>query len=115
SSRNPDTAARIANAVPDAYILDQLDAKYQATRRASVGLQDRMPELRDQASTAGRAVVNFKTKNNITAADGKLMNEQQLTELNSQLVAARAKTFDAQAKLDRIEAVLRGDTISSPD
>ena len=37
------------------------------------------------------------------------MNEQQLAELNSQLVVARAQTGEAQAKLDRIEAVLRTD------
>jgi succinoglycan biosynthesis transport protein ExoP len=115
SSRDRDEAAKLANAVADAYILDQMDAKYQATRRASVWLQDRIAELRDQASAAERAVVDFKTKNNIVSADGKLMNEQQLAELNSQLAGARAKTFEAQARLDRIETVLRGDTINSPD
>src|ERR1035437_10548332 len=39
-SYDPEHAAPIANAVADAYIVDQLEAKYQATRRASVWLQD---------------------------------------------------------------------------
>ena len=34
-SFDPERAAEIANAVADAYIVDQLEAKYQATRRAS--------------------------------------------------------------------------------
>ena len=34
-------AAEIANAIGDAYIDDQLDAKYQATRRGSSWLQDK--------------------------------------------------------------------------
>ena len=61
-SYDPERAAQIANAVADAYIVDQLEAKYQATRRASAWLQDRIKELRDQVSNAERAVVEFKAK-----------------------------------------------------
>ena len=60
-SYNPDRAAEVANAVVDAYITDQLEAKYQATRRASAWLQDRIKELRNQVTIAEQAVVNFKT------------------------------------------------------
>jgi succinoglycan biosynthesis transport protein ExoP len=109
-SSNPDRAAQIANALAEAYIIDQLEAKYKATRRASTWLQDRIRELRQQASTAERAVVDFKTKNNIVDAGGRLMDEQQLAELNSQLVIARAQVSEARARLDRIETVLRADT-----
>src|SRR5262249_41213949 len=48
TSLDPQKAARIANAIADSYIVDQLEAKYQATRRASVWLQDRIKELRTQ-------------------------------------------------------------------
>jgi len=104
---DPKRAAQIANAVADAYIVDQLEAKYQATRRAGVWMQDRMRELREQATSAERAVVGFKTKNNIVDAGGRLMNDQQLAELNSSLVQGRAQTAEAKAKLERIEEVLR--------
>ena len=54
----------------DAYIFDQLNAKYQANRRAGDWLQERLQTLREQAASAERAVVEFKAKNNIvTAAD----------------------------------------------
>ena len=104
---DPKRAAQIANAVADAYIVDQLEAKYQATRRAGVWMQDRMRELREQATSAERAVVGFKTQNNIVDAGGRLMNDQQLAELNSSLVQGRAQTAEAKAKLERIEEVLR--------
>lgn len=108
-SLNPDRAAQIANAVADAYIVDQLDSKYQATRRAGLWLQERIQELRSQASTAERAVLDYKKLNNIvTSSGGKLLNEQQLGELNTQLVTVRAQVADAKAKLDRIEAVVNG-------
>ncbi|MGN8546634.1 polysaccharide biosynthesis tyrosine autokinase [Bradyrhizobium sp. 13971] len=107
-SLDPERAAQIANAVADAYIVDQLDSKYQATRRASVWLQDRIQELRTQASNAERAVLDYKKTNNIVTSSGKLLNEQQLGELNTQLLHVKSQVTDAKAKLDRIEAVVKG-------
>lgn len=114
TSLNPEKSARIANAVVDAYLVDTLEAKYQATKRASVWLQDRLHELRNQAADADRAVVEYKTKNNIVESAGQLMGEQQLGEINSQLVLTRAQVAEAKARLDRIEVVLkRGSTEGS--
>jgi succinoglycan biosynthesis transport protein ExoP len=109
-SYNPERAAQVANAVADAYIVDQLEAKYQATRRASIWLQDRIKELREQAMTAERAVVEFKNKNNILETGGRrLMSEQQLGELNTQAIAARAQTAEAKARVERIDDILQMD------
>jgi polysaccharide biosynthesis transport protein len=109
TSLNPDRAAQIANAVAEAYIDDQLEAKYQATRRASGWLQDRIRELRNQATAAERAVVEFKSQHNIvaTGSGGRSVNEQQLVELNTQALQARTQTADAKARLDRVEEILR--------
>ncbi|SDH20398.1 succinoglycan biosynthesis transport protein ExoP [Bradyrhizobium sp. Rc2d] len=109
TSKDPQKAAKIANAIADAYIVDSLEAKYQATRRASVWLQDRIKELRTQASAAQKAVVDFKTANNIVDTGGRLMNEQQLAEVNSQLVMAHAATAEAKARLDRMNDILKQD------
>src|SRR6516225_2348350 len=108
-SLDPTRAAQVANAVADAYIVDQLEAKYETTRRAAAWLQDRLQELRGQASTAERAVVDYKTKNNIvdTGGGGRLMNEQQLAELNTALVQARAQTTEQKARLNRIDEIIR--------
>lgn len=109
TSKDPQKAAKIANAIADAYIVDQLEAKYQATRRASVWLQDRIKELRTQASAAQKAVVDFKTANNIVDTGGRLMTEQQLAEVNSQLILAHAATAEARARLDRMNDILKQD------
>ncbi|MDH6264381.1 polysaccharide biosynthesis tyrosine autokinase [Bradyrhizobium sp. BR13661] len=120
-SLSPGRAAQIANATADAYINDQLEAKYQATRRASTWLQERIQELRQQASTAERAVLDFKKQNNIVDTGGRLMSEQQLAELNSQLVLARANAAEANARLNRISEITKNDVsnidnvLRSPD
>jgi succinoglycan biosynthesis transport protein ExoP len=114
TSLSPGRAAGIANAIADAYIVDQLESKYQTTRRASAWLQDRLTELRTQALAADRAVLEFKEKNNIVTVDtgsggNKLLGEQQLAEATTQLTAARGATGEAQARLDRITEVMKHD------
>lgn len=122
TSRSPATAAKIANAIAEAYIDDQLGAKYQTIARAGVWLQDRINELKSKATSADRAVLEFKEKNNIVdlggasvaagvSASSRLIGEQQLFELNSQLATARGATSEAKARLDRIEQV-RGMDVS---
>jgi succinoglycan biosynthesis transport protein ExoP len=117
TSLNPARSATVANAIADAYIVDQLESKYQATRRASGWLQDRIKELRKQASDADRAVLDYKEKNHIVAVGGgaagnsgpRLLGEQQLEELNTQLGSARSAAEEAKARLERITEVLKKD------
>lgn len=119
-SHSPVIAAKVANALAEAYIDDQLDAKDQIRRRAGAWLQVRIGELREQVRSADRAVLEFKEKNNIVdfggahnpsapGSSGRLIGEQQLFDLNSQLSAARGATGEAKARLDRIEQVRRMD------
>jgi polysaccharide biosynthesis transport protein len=107
TSLDREKAARIANAFADAYIEDQLQAKFDGTRRASAWLEQRIAELRQQASDAYRAVQDFKSQNNIIiGVDGKLASEVELDQLGIALAKARADTSQARAKLDRISLVL---------
>ncbi|MDU6374286.1 MAG: GumC family protein, partial [Bradyrhizobium sp.] len=107
TSLDPAKAAKIANAFADAYIEDQIQAKFEATHRASVWLEQRIGELKKQASDAFREVQDFKSKNSIIiGVDGKLASDIELDQLSGALAKARADTSQAKAKLDRIERVL---------
>jgi polysaccharide biosynthesis transport protein len=107
NSSRADRAAEIANATAKAYIADQLNAKFEANRSATSWLQERLRDLGEQALTAERAVSAYKAQNNIISSGGKLIGEQQVTELSSRLVAARAQTSEALARLNRYETILR--------
>ncbi|WP_448034099.1 GNVR domain-containing protein [Bradyrhizobium liaoningense] len=104
-ARTPDKAAKIANAVANAYLVGALEAKYQSTKRATEWLQQRSLELSEQATASDRAVQTFKAEHNIVGTSRGLMSEQQLSDLNTQLVQARAATAEAKARLDRIDAI----------
>ena len=106
-SLNPQRAAQVANGVADAYLVDSLEAKYQANRRTASWLQDRLKELREQASSAQEDVIKFKSANNIVDTGGRLINDQQLVEMNSQLSQAKGQTSDAKARLDRVQDIIK--------
>ena len=112
-ARKPDMAAKIANAIANAYLVGALEAKYQSTKRATEWLQQRSIELSEQASASDRAVQTFKAEHNIVGTSRGLVSEQQLSDLNTQLVQARAATAEAKARLDRIEAISSEDLAQS--
>lgn len=113
-SGRPEQASRIANAITDAYMHDQIEAKAQVARLGSAWLQSRIEEVRAQLHQASRAVEEFKTRNALVDTTGRgLLIEQQLAETNSQLVAARAQTGQAAARLARIREVSAQDTGAS--
>ena len=48
TSVDPERAARLANAVADAYVVEKLDARFEAAKRGSSWLSDRLVDLRKQ-------------------------------------------------------------------
>jgi succinoglycan biosynthesis transport protein ExoP len=109
TSKGAAKSAQIANAIADAYMVAELNAKYQATRRAGLWMQDRIKELRTEATVADEAVRNFKAVNNLVDTSRGLMSQEQLTDVNTQLIQAQAATAEAKAKLDRVNEVSRSD------
>ena len=107
TGRDPEIATRIANEMVNAYIFDQMNAKYQASRSAGDWLQERLQNLRDQAATAERAVVQFKAKNNLISAggNGTLVSEQQVGDISTALAKTRVQVANLQARLERMDAV----------
>ena len=95
---DPQMAANLTNGITAAYIAAQLEAKYDATHEASEWLQKRIADLRQQALAADHAVQDYKVRYNIVDTDKGLLNEQELAELNSELVAAHTRTAAAAAR-----------------
>jgi succinoglycan biosynthesis transport protein ExoP len=100
TSKDPAKAVRLANAIADAYVVDRLEARYDAAKRASAWLTDRIASLRGQVRQSEEAVAKFRQDNNLTVSrEGTVaVSEQQLSELNSNLIAARAETAEKRAK-----------------
>lgn len=107
TSRAPAKSVRIANAVASAYLDEQAAARSEVARRVSASLSGRLNELRQRVEAAEQAVEKYKVQNNIVTANGRLVNESQLTEISTQLVTARARSAEARARYDQIRAAQR--------
>ena len=106
---DPKQAARLANAVADAYFVDQLDTRLEAAKRTSGWLSDRIVELRKQLRESEEAVAQFRKDNGLVRSSPNLtLNEQQLSELNSKLVAARTDAAEKKSRVDYLDDVLAG-------
>ncbi|NPD65159.1 GumC family protein [Lichenicola cladoniae] len=107
TAKDRNLAARLANGLTTAYLAEQLVVRNTSTQQAAMWQEGRLAQLQDQALKADQQVQRFKSTNGIVDTGHGLLNEQQLTELNSQLVAARGRTAEASAALDRIRQMTR--------
>lgn len=103
TANDPDKAARIANAIAEAYLQDQSAARAEAANRASAALRAKLDDLRQQVNQAENRVETFKAANGLISSGGRLVGEQQLTESNNRIVAARARTAEARTRLQQIK------------
>lgn len=103
-------AAEVANAIADEYALDQLEAKFDATKSAADWLSRRLEGMRNQLDASERAVEAYRSENNLIDADGLLLSEQELSELNSQLILIRAEKAEKAAIYSRARQLLIGGT-----
>ena len=114
TSDNPELAAAIANGFVDEYLVDQLETRYEATRRTNDWLNERLGDLRNKVRDSERAVEVFKAENNIVESEGSTFSDLQLAKLNEQLIMARAETAQAKASYDQVQAAAkRGSDLSS--
>jgi uncharacterized protein involved in exopolysaccharide biosynthesis/Mrp family chromosome partitioning ATPase len=103
-STDPAKAAMLANTLTNTFLTDSRNSQALAARRATSELSGRLKELRERLRNAETALATYKAQNNFVGTQDSLISDQQLSNSNQRLSAARAATMDAQARLDQIEA-----------
>jgi polysaccharide biosynthesis transport protein len=100
-------SASIANAILKAYQDDQASARSDIASRANAMIDGRLDELKAQVRSAEIRADEFKRENRLVTSEGGMLNEQQLTKLNTELSAVRGTVATMKAKLDEMQATLR--------
>jgi succinoglycan biosynthesis transport protein ExoP len=95
---DPALAEAMASAYGQAYLDDQLGARYESARNAATWLENRIVRLRNQSLEANAEVEIFRKQNNLVATDGRLLSDQQLQQLNDRLSEARSNLTRATAR-----------------
>ena len=111
-SRNPQTASAIANALAERYLDYQRRDKIESMDRVDKFLMGRVAELRDQVRKSDQAVEDYRRKYDLYKSAGSTssggVTTQQLTELNSQLLAAQTAKAEADSRLREAQEMRKG-------
>ncbi len=90
-SRDPQLAARVANAHANNFIEHNFRTRYEATMKASEWLSDQLRELRSKVEASESQLVDFERRYNLVSIDERQnVLTQRLSDLNHELSEAEA-------------------------
>lgn len=117
-SRNPQTAAKAANTLAEFYLTWQQNEKLEQTKEASAWLSTQISQLTKTVEQADIKAEKFRSASGLLEGRQNItLNAQQLSELNSQLIIAKAQRADAVARAELIKKMLKekGDVAAAAD
>lgn len=103
----PALAAEVANAVAEAFVDLQQDAKRESAVAATAWLQQEIERLRGRVEEAEQAVADYRASNALYDVNqsGNL-STQQLGDINAELARARAARAEAEARARLVQELL---------
>ncbi|WP_424934314.1 GumC family protein [Amaricoccus macauensis] len=105
-SSDPQTAADVVNAIANKYIVDQLQAKLETTRSATIWLSERVDELRQRVQDSEEAVETLRAELSLAAGQSLEITQQQLASLNASLSETRSRTAEIEGRYLRLTDAL---------
>jgi len=109
SSIDAELAARVANRVAEAYMLQQMQAKFDVTQKATNWLNTRVDELKAASEASNQAVENFRIKSGLVRGENTLLISEQISRLNADFVTARSAWQTAQSRVESIQVAIKRD------
>ncbi len=117
SSADPSLAARVANAIAETYLKTQQVVQQDQTRAAGTWLAGEIEKMRKRVADAEAKVEQYRVKANLfVGSNNTSLPSQQLTELNSQIAAARGSKADLEARARQLRDLIKsGQSFDSSD
>ena len=107
SSANPDLAAQVANTIAATYLSTQQAVKQDQTRAAGNWLAGEIEKMRARVAEAEAKVEEYRTRENLfSGSNNTSLPSQQLTEINSQIAAARGQKADVEARARQLRDLM---------
>lgn len=100
SGLEPEFVAAAANAVAEAYLNSQVEAKTSQTDASAAFINARLEELERNALAAQTRLDNYRVENGLVSAQGLTNSDQEVSLLNQKVSAAEADLQAAQARLE---------------
>ncbi|QDZ00895.1 chain-length determining protein [Nitratireductor mangrovi] len=108
SSEDPRLAAKVPNAIADAYIALQKSAKLQSNADATEWLEPEIADLRAKVKEAEGRVAEFRAQSDLLLGNNNsMLATQQLSELSTELSRVRANRASTEANAASMREALR--------
>lgn len=104
-SQDPNMAAALANTLAKTYLDYQRAEKIATMDKVDKFLLGRVNELREQVRKSDQAVEDYRRTHGLYKSSTSNVTAQQLTELNSQLIAAQTAKAEADSRLSEAQAL----------
>lgn len=103
-SPDAELAAKMANAVVDSYIDNDLESRSQMTQRANVWLNKRMTDISKKLQASEKMLQEYREKENIVDNKGVVLSGtgRQLEEVSTSLMGARVRLAEAQSAFGQV-------------
>lgn len=101
---NRQKSARLANAIVDTYILNQLEVKFTATEQATTWLAQRVSELQQSLEVAEAKVTDFRSNTTLISPEALTALETQVKDLRDRISNSEAAFGAAQERLSLMDA-----------
>ncbi|MEK0081629.1 GumC family protein [Benzoatithermus flavus] len=108
-SGDPVRAAEVANKLAELYMVGQLSRKFDASRRQSGWLQERLAALKGRLDASEAELARFRAASGPVLGEGFAADPGEIAGLNGQLVAVTAERAGKEAVLDRLRRLVAGD------
>lgn len=102
-SLDPAMAAKVANAIASEYVVAQLNAKFDSTRRAHVWLEERVGKLRDAVKAADEAAEAFRKEAGLLEGQNAPLRSEGMSDLSAQLTLAEVELAQATSSLNEMK------------
>ena len=117
TSQNPVMARRLASTIAKDYLATQREARQEALQRVANWLKGRVDSLQSSVLETEASITKLKAENNIRDSEFNKFQEQQIGELNTEIMKARADADGKRARLDQVRSVIgtNGDVQGIPE
>ena len=105
-SESADMAAQASNAVANAYIQSQLEAKVGLTKQAVDWLSERMGGLKSRLNDSESQLQTYRDKNKLVDVQGvNTLIAKELSHITEKLVDARSKKLEYQSTFKQLQSI----------
>ena len=112
-SEDPVKAARITNQLVENYIENQRQAKLEATRQATTWLENHLERLGRELIELENVIEAYRAEKGMVQTKGTTVTDQQLAEVSSQLITARAHRAEMEAREQQLNRLVKQGNVES--